>query len=99
MPPRLPRPRSKEAVYIAWGKPAHIYTNHLATGEDVLWRYYTTQRDSYRLWKGKGVTDPQDYHEPFTPEPEDLLSRHWEADVRIEDGVVTHIRSWQPAPR
>ena len=53
---------SKDAVYIAWGKPHQVLTSESSTGRHEVWIYMETYLQGYSYWGFRPYCGPYHYH-------------------------------------
>jgi hypothetical protein len=91
---------TKDAVYIAWGKPSQIFTGQNERGTTTTWVYTGTAWQEHRFWnyrmRGYGRYG-------YTAEPYldyDYVPRSYQsAEVTFENGVVKSWRNLTAPPR
>ncbi len=87
---------SKDAVYIAWGKPHQVLVSESSAGKQEVWVYLGTYLQSYNYWGFRPYFGPyRYYHGPYLYQDYAPVA-YPRAEVVFEKDVV---KQWRTLPQ
>jgi hypothetical protein len=97
---------SKDAVYIAWGKPDQVIHSESDQGQTEIWLYHGSVLRPYHYWNfgygfpgwGTGLRDYYHYYGLPYLDVDYYQDYYVSAEVQFENGVVKHWRSLPGPP-
>lgn len=88
---------SKDAVYIAWGKPSEVIQGESSSGPIETWLYYGSYLQEYSYWRYNDYWYRGGYFAGAPYMDYDYYPQYYvRGDVTFENGVV---KSWRTMPR